>query len=163
MSKIIAICGKICSGKSYYANEIKKKENAVILSIDEVTYDLFGNEQGENYDNLCVKVKSYLMKKSVELVNIGCNVILDWGFWTVRDRKEITEYYQSHSINIWWHYIDIDNKSWEENIAERNKKILAGKGGCNFYVDEGLKRKILERWEEPNKNEMDVWYYFNKK
>lgn len=31
MSKIIAICGKICCGKSYYAKQIKEKENAVIL------------------------------------------------------------------------------------------------------------------------------------
>jgi len=46
MSKIIAICGKICCGKSYYAKQIKEKENAVILSIDEATYDLIDNEQG---------------------------------------------------------------------------------------------------------------------
>lgn len=44
MSKIIAICGKICSGKSYYATQIKEQENAVILSIDEATYDLIDNE-----------------------------------------------------------------------------------------------------------------------
>lgn len=48
--KIIAICGKICSGKTYYANQIKDKENAVVLSTDEVTYDLIDNEQGEFYD-----------------------------------------------------------------------------------------------------------------
>ncbi|WP_297031834.1 hypothetical protein [uncultured Eubacterium sp.] len=44
MSKTIAICGKICCGKSYYAKQIKEKENAVILSIDEATYDLIDNE-----------------------------------------------------------------------------------------------------------------------
>lgn len=47
MAKVIAICGKICSGKSYYANKIKDKLNAVILSTDEVTFDLIDNEQGE--------------------------------------------------------------------------------------------------------------------
>ena len=26
MAKIIAICGKICCGKTYYANQIKEKE-----------------------------------------------------------------------------------------------------------------------------------------
>ena len=31
MAKIIAICGKICCGKTYYANQIKEKEKAVIL------------------------------------------------------------------------------------------------------------------------------------
>ena len=64
MSKVILICGKICSGKSYYANIIKEKENAVILSTDEVTFDLTNNEQGENYDAFACKVNNYLRKNS---------------------------------------------------------------------------------------------------
>lgn len=163
MSKVIAICGKICSGKTYYANKIREKENAIILSTDEVTYDLTDNEQGENYEKFANRVNSYLMKKSVELVNIGCNVILDWGFWTSINRKETTDYYKSRDINIEWHYIDIDDESLEKNIEERNKRINAGQGGANFYVDEGLKKKILEKWEKPHKNEIDVWYCVNKK
>ena len=35
MGKVIAICGKIASGKTYYANQIKEKENAIILNTDE--------------------------------------------------------------------------------------------------------------------------------
>lgn len=162
MAKIIAICGKICAGKSYYANQIKEKENAIILSVDEITYDLTGNEQGENYDKLCIKVHHYFLKKSVELVNIGCNVILDWGFWTKKQRKEVTNYYHSRHIAIEWHYIDIDDKSWEENIQERNKKVKAGKGESDFYLDEGLKRKLLTQWEAPDKNEIDVWHVFKR-
>ena len=141
MSKIIAICGKICSGKTYYANLIKEKENAIILSTDEVTYDLIDNEQGEFYDDFCLKVNKYLMKKSVELVNIGCNIILDWGFWTKKQRNEVTEYFKSKNVNIEWHYIDIEDDLWEENIKERNKKVESGKGGSDFYVDDGLKKK----------------------
>ena len=163
MSKIIAICGKICSGKSYYANQIKEKENAIILSTDEVTYDLTGNEQGEYYEEFANKVNAYLMKKSVELVNIGCNVILDWGFWTKKIRQETTDYYKSKNILIEWHYIDIDDASWEKNIEERNRRIVEGNGGSDFYMDEGLKHKILEKWETPSKNEIDVWYFFERK
>ena len=62
MSKIIAICGKICSGKTYYANQIKEKENAIILSTDEVTYDLTNNKQGENYEEFANRVNNYLKK-----------------------------------------------------------------------------------------------------
>lgn len=163
MAKVILVCGKICCGKTYYANQIKEKENAIILSTDEVTYDLTDNEQGESYDKLCVRVNSYLKKKSVELVNIGCNVILDWGFWTTIERKEVTEYYKSRNINIEWHYIDIDDESWEKNIRERNEKVKAGKGGSDFYVNEGLKKKILDKWEKPDKSEIDVWNSFERK
>lgn len=47
MAKVIAICGKICSGKTLYSNQIKGKENAVLLSCDELTKDLFNNDLGE--------------------------------------------------------------------------------------------------------------------
>ena len=158
MAKIIAICGKICSGKSYYANKIKDRENAVILSTDEVTFDLFDNQQGENYDQLASRVNSYLMKKSVELVKVGCNIILDWGFWTSKIREEVSNYYKSHDIQYEWHYIDIDDTTWYKNIDERNKKVLLGDGGSNFYVDDGLLKKVLSQFEVPSKNQIDVWY-----
>ena len=36
MSKVILICGKICSGKSTYAEWLRVQNNAVLLSIDEI-------------------------------------------------------------------------------------------------------------------------------
>ena len=64
MGKVYLICGKICSGKSYYAKALKEKYNAVILSTDEAT----------------------------EICKAGANVILDWGFWTKENRSDISAY-----------------------------------------------------------------------
>lgn len=162
MSKVICICGKICSGKSYYAKKIKVKENAVILSTDEMTYDLINNEQGEFYNTFANKVNKYLRKKAVEIVQAGSNVILDWGFWTKAERKEISNYFESHNIQYEWHYIDVDEENWQNNITERNKKVKAGNGESDFYVDEGLLQKLLSNFEEPDKEEIDVWYSFKR-
>ncbi len=162
MSKVICICGKICSGKTVYAKKIKEKENAILLSTDEVTYALIDNEQGEFYNQFCIRVNDFLMKKSVELINIGCSVILDWGFWNKKERKKVTEFYHSHHIDVEWHYIDITEEDWEKNIKERNKKIEDGKDDFSFYMDEGLKKKIIENWEAPKKDEIDVWYTFKR-
>ena len=63
MGKVYLICGKICSGKSYYAKSLKEKYNAVILSTDEATYDLINNEQGEFYNIFAQRVNNYLKKK----------------------------------------------------------------------------------------------------
>ena len=91
--KLIAICGKIASGKSYYANQIKENEN----------------------------------------------------------------------IDIEWHYIDIEDEEWEKNINDRNSKIEHGLSKSDFYVTEGLKEKLIKNWEEPNKDEIDVWYHFQRR
>lgn len=158
MAKIIAICGKICSGKTYYANQIKQKENAIILSCDELTKELFDNDLGDKHDEMAVRIWNYFKKKSVELVEAGCMVILDWGFWSKENRESLTEFYKAHNIPCEWHYIDIDDQTWEQNIAERNAKVLNNEGDCSYYLDEGLRGKLLSMWEEPAKDEMDVWH-----
>lgn len=156
MAKVILICGKICSGKTWYANQLKEKENAVILSTDEMTFDLTANAQGEGYDAFAKKVNSYLMKKAAELAAVGCNIILDWGFWTRRDRAEASAYFADRGIATQWHYVDIDEETWQRNIDQRNARVLAGLGGCDFYVDEGLKNKVLSLFEIPGREEYQV-------
>lgn len=156
MSRIIAICGKICSGKSHYARQIKEQKNAVILSIDEATYELIDNKQGEFYNVFAERVNKYLMKKAVEIVKAGCNVILDWGFWTKTERQETTKYFNQFGIDVEWHYVDIEQSRWKQLIKERNNKIKNGNGGSNFYVDEGLMEKLLSKFEEPTRDEINV-------
>lgn len=158
MKKVILICGQVCSGKTFYAKQLQQQENAVVLSTDEATFDLIENQQGEFYNLFAAKVNRYLRKKAVEIVNAGANVILDWGFWTKKDRYEISSFLASHQIPYEWHYIDISDDDWQENIAERNHRIEAGNGGSDFYVDEGLMAKLLSAFEVPSKNEMGVWH-----
>lgn len=157
MAKVIAICGKICSGKSYYAQQLKVKENAVILSTDEATFDLIENEQGEFYNIFADRVNKYLMKKAAEIVAVGCNVILDWGFWTKEERADTTKYFKNHGVDVEWHYIDTEQSWWKALIEERNAKVKNGNGGSDFYVNEGLLNKMLSKFEEPKKEEIDIW------
>lgn len=162
MGKVYLICGKICSGKTYYAKALKDKYNAVILSTDEVTYDLINNEQGEFYNVFAQRVNNYLKKKAAEICKAGANVILDWGFWTKKNRIDISEYLKSCEVSYEWHYIDADDDTWNRNIEERNKRIEEGNGGSDFYVDEGLLNKLLSMFEVPDKSEIDVWYELNR-
>lgn len=158
MRKVILICGKIASGKTYYANQIKEQKNAVILNTDELTYAMFDNEQGEKYMELAERANQYLMKKAIDIVRVGCNVILDWGFWRSYNRRYMNEYFKNENIDVEWHYMDVDDYTWEENIKERNKKINDGLNKYDFYIDEGLRQKLIENWETPTKEEIDVWH-----
>ena len=158
MAKVILICGKLASVKSYYAQQIKNKEKAVVLNTDELTYAMFDNEQGEKYMELAERANNYLMNKAVEIVKADCNVILDWGFWKIDNRRHMNEFFKSKNIDFEWHYIKVDDLTWKKNIAERNEKINKGQNKTDFFVTEGLKNKLLDLWEEPKKEEIDVWY-----
>ena len=62
MGKVILVCGKICSGKSYYSKQLKDSLNAVIISPDEATYELIYNEQGEFYNVFSERLNKYLTR-----------------------------------------------------------------------------------------------------
>lgn len=158
MAKVIAICGKLCAGKSYYAKQLRKKEKAVILSCDELSKQLFPQELGQKHEEMMSRIQRYLRRKAVELTMAGCNVILDWGFWTAESRQSISAYFALYEIPVQWHYLQVDDECWQQNIRERNDRILSGEAEQDYFVDEGLLQKFLEIWEAPTEEEFDVVY-----
>lgn len=156
MAKVILLCGKICSGKSYYVDKLKKQINAVLLSCDEMMFDFAKDGFSEEHDLLVEKIKNYLYKKTVEIVHCGANVILDFGFWSKNEREHVSQYFSEEKINYEWHYIDISDKDWQINIGERNKLVLDNKVNA-YYLDEGLMSKLNSLFEEPTDKEIDVW------
>ena len=110
MAQALLICGKVCSGKSYFARELSKEKKAVILSSDELVASLYYPNQNEYHDLMITKIQDYLLYKSIDIINAGVSVILDWGFWTKNDRKKITDFYHKNNIEVKWYYINISNK-----------------------------------------------------
>ena len=160
MNKIILICGKICSGKTIYAKKIAKDLNAVILSVDEITLSLFGQHLGDKHDEICEKIEEYLYKKALEILSVGINVILDWGFWKRENRQFVTKYFKALGINVEWHYIDVDKITWNKNIFKRNNAIRNNEEN-NYFIDENIIKKLENLFEEPEPNEIDIWYKNN--
>lgn len=158
MAKVYLICGKICSGKSYYSRQLQQSVNAVILSPDEATNDLINNEQREFYNIFCERLLQYMNKKAVEIVRAGANVIYERGLWSKEERNKTKEYFRQYGIEIELHYVYVSDELWKKQISERNKKIEEGKGGSDFYLDDGLMNKLLSLFEEPTDDEIDVFY-----
>lgn len=157
MAKVILICGKIASGKTYYANTLCKQENTVLLSCDELMLKLFPEPLGAEYDTYSLRAREYLHHLAEHLICQGTDVILDWGFWSRGTREQTTQYYRSRGIAREWHYIDISEESWKQHIEKRNREVAAGTTRA-YAVDEGLLAKMNRSFEVPEKDEIDVWH-----
>lgn len=155
MANVIMTCGKICSGKSTYAEGLRKSRNAVLLSIDEIMLAMFGQYVGEMHDEYVARTEKYLLGKSLEIIDSGINVVLDWGVWTKAERAEARKFYRSRGIDYELHYIDVSDAVWRERIAKRNKAISEGKINA-YYVDENLAAKFGAIFEPPLEDEIDV-------
>ena len=155
MATIYLICGKICSGKTYYAKELAKEKNALILSCDELSRIIDRNVSidSDKYDIIAKELQRYLLLRAADISNHGVNVILDWGFWTERDRTAATFFLTEHGFRHEWHYLDISEERLKQNIEKRNSHLT----DSDYFVDEGLLEKCLSRFEVPDKKSIDVW------
>lgn len=154
MASVIIVCGKICSGKSYYSAQLVEKRGGVILSCDELTLPL-GKYLCGDFDETAEIIKNYLCRKACEIVSQGINAIVDFGQWTKSERKCIKEYFSQNNISSELHYIKVSDDVWEKHINKRNREVQLGLSTA-YFVDEGLKEKVLSRFEEPSSDEVDV-------
>lgn len=155
MAKLIALCGKICSGKTTYARELCRQLPAVSLSPDELTLGLFDGNLGDKHDEVSARINEYLYRKAVEIVRAGSNVVLDSGFWQRANRDAARKYFADAGVTMEWHYLEISDEVWRRNIAARNQAVVRGEVSA-YYVDEGLAEKCLRLFEPPAPEEMGV-------
>lgn len=156
--KVILLCGKLCAGKTTYARRLAPEIGAVILSVDEIMLSLFGQHLGDDHDRVAALTRDYLSRKSVEILESGIPVILDWGFWTKADRAATREFYESRGIPCDLHYIDLPDDLWRAHITARNTEVESDPTAA-YYVDENLLCKPEGRFEPPEDGEIDVRYY----
>lgn len=161
MAEITAVCGKICSGKTFYCRRLLHGKCAVLLSCDELLSECFRHAEIREHDIVLADTKRFLHKKAAEIVRAGTDVVLDWGFWTKAERDEVSAMYRALGIPCKWHYIDIPDDEWRTNILQRNKLVKAGLSS-DYYVDEGLLRKLAAAFEPPERSEIDIWHDFTR-
>ena len=157
MAKVYMMCGRICSGKSYHAEMLRKERGAVVLSVDEITLALFGQDAGDKLDEYVARTEELLYRKSLDILECGIDVILDWGFWTRKERAYAREYYSSRGIGYELRYIDIDDGEWHRRLQKRNRDVLEHRSRA-YYVDDGLAAKFESVFEEPGEDEITVRY-----
>lgn len=155
MAKVFLICGKICCGKTTYANKICAENNAVLLSVDEITLALFGQHCGDKHDEYVERTEKYLLNKSLELISKDINIVLDWGFWTKAEREAAKEFFKSRNIEYMLHYIDINDETWKSRLNKRNNEVLANETSA-YYVDDNLAAKFNSIFEAPSEDEIEI-------
>ena len=155
--KIILLCGKICSGKSYFAEKLKEERNAVLLSCDEAYSSIFPDRHEGLLEEEMNRIKAYLYRKSLDILKTGTEVILDFGFWSKTERERINRYYEYNGIETEWHFVDVSDEVWERNIERRNRRIRKGLSK-DFYLDDATLENLMSGFEKPEREEMDFWY-----
>ena len=159
MKNVILICGKICSGKSYYARQLAAERKARILSVDEEMLKINPTGLfGDKHEEVAAEVKAQLLAQCVELTKNGVQVILDWGYWKRQDRRDAEAFCETNGLPYEWHYVDVSDAQWRRNIDKRNQAVLKGEEKGSFFVDDELLEKLQRNFETPDQSEMTGWF-----
>lgn len=152
MPRAILIIGRLCSGKTTYARRVAQEEHAVLLNCDELMRTLFPQPLGEDYDLYFARALDYLYRLTRRLSESGCVPVLDFGFLSRASRQQAAVALKGLTLD--WRYLDVPEDEWHRRIAHRNSAILAGQGQPDeYYVDDGLLRKLAPRFEPPSPEE----------
>lgn len=152
---VYILCGKIASGKTTYANKLKNKYNAVILSCDDLMLTLYDSCLLEKHDETTNKCLKYFYSLAEQLYYMHINVVIDFGYWSKIERKRAIQYFKSKEILFEIHYVKVDEKTRLRQLEERNI-ILESKEERNYIIKGELLKKLDSKFEEPLQNEFDV-------
>ncbi|WP_456295748.1 ATP-binding protein [Vibrio sp. AK197] len=122
MAKIFFICGFIGSGKTHVAHQLAKQTPAFRFTIDEWMIPLFGEHmEREVFDGHLATLKELFKRSSLELLALDVSVVLDFGFWTRRDRAEFRRWALEHQIEYEFVYLNTDFDTCCKRALARNK------------------------------------------
>lgn len=118
--KLIMLCGLPASGKSFYAQQLSRENNAVIISSDQLREELFNdiNEQNRNDE-----VFAELKRRVKENISKNINVIVDSTNLNHKKRKGFLE--ELKKIDVYKQCVFVAtpyNKCIEQNKV-REKKV----------------------------------------
>lgn len=155
MEKVYFICGKICSGKTYFAGQLAEQLQAARLSVDHIMLTA-GLDCIENaHEALVPRIEHYLHQIASDLARCDIPSITDFGYWTAQERAQVRDFFRTRQTPMQWIYMDCDEQTWKRNISLRNQAVIAGTEQA-YYVDAGLRSKIEEQFQLPAPAEMDV-------
>ena len=154
---VILLCGKPGSGKTTIAKAIENKYTYFTrVSCDEYMLAHYG--EIEDKDDFATKLnttKEYLYTYSLDMLNHGRSVILDWGFWTKAEREYALTIFSKYPTKLV--YIDTDDDTILTRLEHRNSILKPGE----YYMDKDTFYTLSKTFEVPTTQETHILYSKN--
>lgn len=151
-AKILILCGKIASGKTTYALNYKKEHPAIILSVDEVMLKLYDGCLKDAHNETASRILDYFLTLIPDCLNQNISCILDYGFWTKKERQTLIDKITQLHLPYEMIYVTCKDEERIKRLAKRNQLNLS-KQGRQYIIQEDLLRKFDQKFEALDESE----------
>ncbi len=148
--RLVLLCGLPGSGKTTFARTLSHAIPAQHLCPDEWIADL---EMDPNDEIFRARLVRRFWDLTQDIVTHGGSVILDYGFWYIREREEKRLWAQARGARAELYYFDHPLEKLWDRLEARNAEARHGNAP--------IMRAQLEEWsglfQAPSRAEMDTF------
>jgi predicted kinase len=154
MATLHLICGLPCAGKTTLAKRLEQQHSALRLTPDEWHTRLFGQDvEDKEHDNRHDLIEAMLWEAAARVLTLGVNVILDFGFWSRREREDFRSRAAELGANSVIHFLEVPEEALLERLAARNAQLPPN----TFLIYEAQLKAWIRMFEPPTPDELELW------
>lgn len=127
-ARLLFLCGKMASGKSTLARELATRENAVLLSEDELLARLFPDEVVDvsTYAKYSSRIRDGLEPFICAVLSRGISIVLDFPANTRNQRAWFRGLFEAAGARHELHFIDAPDALCKRQLRQRSEALPAG-------------------------------------
>ncbi|WP_420607908.1 AAA family ATPase [Novosphingopyxis sp.] len=146
--KAYMIHGFLGVGKTTFAKRLEKEQAAVRFTHDEWMVRFYGNDPpAEHFQEYARRVFETMEEVWTRCLDLGINVILDFGFWSQAEREYVQSLISRHGGKAVLYRLDCPEDVTWNWIEQRNKQ--AG----SLYIAPATYRMLRARFEPLRRDE----------
>jgi predicted kinase len=152
MATLHLMVGLPCSGKTTLARKLEHEKSALRLTPDEWQIPLFGQDAEEpEHDTRHSIIESMLWNIAGRALELGTNVILDFGFWAREEREEYRSRAKQLGASSEIHYLDVSEEELLRRLEERNLRASQE----SFRISKEAMKPWIAFFQKPTPDELE--------
>src|SRR5512136_131031 len=143
--------GLPCSGKTTLAKKLERERQALRLTPDEWQIRLFGQDAEEpEHDARHSLIEAMLWNVASRALELGTNVILDFGFWAREEREDYRSRAKQLGASSEVHFLDVPEEELLRRLEMRNSQPSQE----YFYISAEMIKPWIVFFQRPTTDEL---------
>ncbi len=153
VATLFLTCGLQGAGKTTLAKRLEAERPALRLTSDEWLHELYSGLTAEELEPFRGTVEQLQWSVTVRALELGCDVVLDWGLWSRRGRDELRTEAQALGARVVLCLLDPSRDELWDRLSRRNATLPAG----TFHITEAALDRAIGLFEHPTADEFALF------